>query len=126
MEGNNKYEEAQIMSTVRQLADLMIKRDTEAMNEILDENYTLTLMTGYVQSGSEWYVEVEKKSMKYYAAKEVNCTVTIKENNADVTVQNLVDARIWGSRNTWRLQQKIQLEKQNGKWVILKSVASIF
>lgn len=118
--------EAEVLATVRQLAELMIKRDTVAMNKILDEHYTLTHMTGYVQPKAEWFDEVQKESMKYYSAKEVHHDVTIKDNNASVTVQNLVDARIWGTRNTWRLQQVMQLKKRDGRWFILKSVASTF
>jgi len=46
-------------------------------------------------------------------------------NKATVTMQNLVDALISGSRNTWRLRSVMQLEK-NAKWVKLKSLAYTF
>ncbi|WBV53878.1 nuclear transport factor 2 family protein [Chryseobacterium gambrini] len=119
-------DEAEVLATVRMLGELMIARDTVAMNNILDEHYTLTHMTGYVQPKEEWFVEVSRESMKYYSSKEVNHTVKVNGNAADVVIQNLVDARIWGTRNTWRLQQKMKLEKRNGVWIILKSVASTF
>ena len=119
-------DEVQVLAVVRQLAQLMIKKDTAAMNRILDENYTLTHMTGYVQPKAEWFDEVTKESMKYYSENEVHHSVTVNGNNATVTMQNLVDARIWGSRNTWHLQQIMQLQKRNGQWIILKSVASTF
>src|SRR4051812_38259032 len=119
-------DEAQVLAVVRQLAELMIKRDIAAMNGILDKDYTLTHMTGYVQPKAEWFNEVMKESMKYHSANEVHHSVTLNGNKATVTMQNLVDARIWGSRNTWRLQQLMTLEKRNGTWIILKSVASTF
>lgn len=115
-----------VLAVVRQLAELMIARDTEAMNNILDEEYTLTHMTGYVQPKAEWFDEVARESMKYYSAKEVNHTIKVNGNTAEVVTQGLVDARIWGSRHTWRLQQKMKLEKRNGAWIILSSVASTF
>ena len=118
--------EAPILAVVRQLAQLMIDRDTAAMSHILDENYTLTHMTGYVQPKEEWFNEVAKESMKYYSAEEVQHAVTINGNAATVTMHHLVDARIWGSRHTWRLQQRLTLGKRVGKWVIIKSVASTF
>ena len=126
MENKVTSDEAAVPAAVRQLAELMIARDTISMNKILDGQYTLTHMTGYVQPKAEWFAEVERESMKYYSAKEVNITVNLNEPKADVTVQNLVDASIWGSRNTWRLQQKMKLEKRNGRWIILSSVASTF
>ena len=126
MKDATSSEEKEVLAVTRQLAQLMIERDTAAMNSILDEHYTLTHMTGYVQPKAEWFNEVNKESMKYYSAKEVSHTVTVNGNKATATMQNLVDARIWGSRNTWRLQQVMALEKRNGKWIILKSVASTF
>ena len=115
-----------LLAVTRQLTRLMIERDTMAMAKILDEGYTLTHMTGYVQSRSEWFTEVERESMKYYSAKEVAHSVKIEGNQAEFVQQNLVDARIWGSRNIWRLQQVFQLEKRQAGWIILHSVASTF
>lgn len=119
-------DESKVLTVIRQLATLMIARDTVAMNIVLDEHYTLTHITGYVQPKAEWFAEVARESMKYYSAKEVNHSIKINGNRADVMVQNMVDARIWGSRNTWRLQQTMQLEKRNGNWIILNSIATTF
>jgi hypothetical protein len=126
MQMNINSDEAAVIAKVRELAEFMIARDTIAMNNILDEHYTLTHMTGYVQPKAEWFDEVTRESMKYYSAKEVSMNVKLNGNSADVVVRNLVDARIWGSRNTWRLQQKMKLEKRKGLWIILSSVASTF
>ncbi len=126
MKDTTGNDEAKVLAVVRHLAQLMINRDTAAMNDILDEHYTLTHMTGYVQPKAEWFDEVIKESMKYYSVKEVNNSVRINGREAEVMIQNLVDARIWGTRNNWRLQQTMQLEKRNGEWMILKSVATTF
>lgn len=71
MKDTRSNEEARVLAVVRQLAQLMIDRDTAALNAILDEHYTLTHMTGYVQPKAEWFAEVIKERMKYYSAKEV-------------------------------------------------------
>ena len=47
-------------------------------------------------------------------------------NKAQVIQQNKLDARIWGTRKNWHLQQIFQLEKRNENWIIMSSVASIF
>lgn len=126
MQKNIGSDTAEVYNVVQQLAKLMIARDTAAMTSILDKDFTLTHITGYVQPKAEWLNEVAKESMKYYSAQEVNHTLNINGNIADVTIRNMVDARIWGSRNTWRLQQKMRLEKRNGNWIILYSIASTF
>lgn len=119
-------EKQDVLQTVRSLAELMIRKNVSEMEKILDEKYTLTHITGYVQPKDEWFKEVLSERMRYYSAKEVNYTVRINENKAEVIVQNLVDARIWGSRNIWRLQQVMKLERKEHKWIILSSVASTF
>lgn len=119
-------DEKQVIALTDKLTELMIARDIEAVDKILDKDYTLTHMTGRVQSKAEWFKEVEVESMKYYSAQKLKKSVKITGNKAEVFEQNKVDARIWGSRNVWNLQQIYTLEKRNGNWIILKSVASSF
>lgn len=119
-------DESDILEVTRQLTELMIKRDTIGINTIVDADFTLTHITGYVQSKNEWFSEIETERMKYYSYKEVKNSVKIDGVKAVFFGQNLLDARIWGSRNNWRLQQEMQLEKRDGKWIILQSVATIF
>lgn len=119
-------DEKAIIAVVNKLSELMIARDLNGLKQILDENYTLTHMTGYVQPKDEWVEEVQRESMKYYSVQEVSKTVKMNGDKAEVVDRNLVDARIWGTRHTWKLQQILQLEKRDGKWIILKSVASTF
>lgn len=119
-------DEVAVLATVKRLGALMIIEDTAEMSKILDHDFTLTHITGYVQPKAEWLDEVAKESMKYYSVRKVDHTVQVNGNEATVIWRNLVDARIWGSRHTWRLQQKLRLEKRNDNWIILSSVASTF
>jgi hypothetical protein len=116
----------EVLDVTHQLTQLMIEKNTDAINSIVDTNFTLTHITGYVQSKAEWFSEIESERMKYYSLKEVKTTLKIDGNKATFIGQNLLDARIWGSRNNWRLQQTMELEKRSGKWIILKSVAITF
>jgi hypothetical protein len=116
----------QILDVTRQLTRLMIDKNTAALNKILDSGFTLTHITGYVQSKEEWFSEIDNERMKYYSFKEMKTSVEIDGNRATFVGQNLLDARIWGTRNNWRLQQTMLLEKRKGKWIILKSVAATF
>ncbi len=122
----NINEEEQIKEIIRLLINLMVEKNTVAMNQIVAENFTLTHITGYVQSKDDWFAEIESESMKYYSAQEVSIKVKLNGYNAECIIQDIVDARIWGSRNKWRLQQNFQLEKRNSEWIILNSVAKTF
>lgn len=121
-----KNDELEILDITRQLTQLMIEKNTEAIDKIVDTDFTLTHITGYVQSKAEWFSEIESERMKYYSYEEIKTTVKIDGSKASFIGRNLLDARIWGTRNNWRLQQTMELEKRNGKWMILKSVATTF
>jgi hypothetical protein len=73
-----------------------------------------------------WFSEIKTAGMKYYSYREVKTWMDIDGDKATFVGQNVLDARIWGTRNNWRLQQTMRLEKRNGKWIILNSVATIF
>jgi len=119
-------EKSKIIAVSRQLTQMMIEKDSEGIEKIVDEDFTLTHITGFVQTKKDWLREIETESMKYYSYKEVKMSVEINDDKAIFIGQNLLDARIWGTRNNWRLQQTMQFEKRNGDWIILKSVAKIF
>lgn len=119
-------DETEILALTRQFTSLMISKNTSELNKIVDKNFTLTHITGRVQSKNDWFAEIEAESMKYYSAEEVEHSLKINGKTAEFIQKNRLDARIWGSRNTWRLQQTMTLEKRDGKWIILKSVARTF
>lgn len=105
------HNKSEILDLIRQLTELMIDKNIVEMNKILDSHFTLTHITGYVQSKEEWFSEIESERMKYYSYSEVKTSVNIDRNKAVFVGQNLLDARIWGTRNNWRLQQTMHLEK---------------
>ncbi|MDO4880052.1 MAG: nuclear transport factor 2 family protein [Capnocytophaga sp.] len=121
-----RNDETEILTLTRRFTQLMIDRNTAELDKLVDKDFSLTHITGYVQPKEEWFKEIQAESMKYYSAKEVKHSIKISGNTATFVQQNILDARIWGSRNAWRLQQTMTLEKRNGKWVILKSVARTF
>jgi hypothetical protein len=122
----HKVDEIQIIELTRQLTQNMIERNTLGIDKIVDADFTLTHITGYVQSKAEWFSEIESERMKYYTYQEVYTSVKIQGDKASFVGRNILDARIWGTRNKWRLQQTMQLEKRNEKWIILNSVATTF
>lgn len=104
----------------------MIGKDLIRLDEILDPDFTLTHITGYVQPKTEWFAEIESEQMKYYGYEELKTTVHINGDKATLVSQNLLDARIWSTRNKWRLQQSMDFGKRNQKWIILQSIATTF
>ena len=118
MQQTQTNDEAEILTLTRRFTQLMIERNTEELDKIVDKDFTLTHITGYLQPKDEWFKEIQTESMKYYSAKEVSHTLSINGNTATFVQRNLLDAHIWGSRNTWRLQQTMTLNYQDRKSVV--------
>lgn len=119
-------DEAEIKNLYEQVYAGMLEKNTKILDEILDNDMILIHITGYKQPKSEWLAEIDSENMKYFSREEKSVEIIINENFASLTAQNILDARIWGSRNHWRLQTIMEFEKIDGKWKIKKMKASTF
>lgn len=121
-------DEEQIVQLYRAENEAMVKKDINRLDMILGDRMTLTHMTGYVQPKLEWIDQIQNEEMQYLESKEEAIKdIRVEEKWGQLTGQNLVTAKIWGgSKNVWPLQMKMYFEKNNGRWVISKQVASTY
>ncbi|MCL3858656.1 nuclear transport factor 2 family protein [Pediococcus pentosaceus] len=121
-------DEEQIVQLYRAENEAMVKKDISRLDMILGDRMTLTHMTGYVQPKLEWIDQIQNEEMQYLESKEEAIKdIRVEENWGQLTGQNLITAKIWGgSKNVWPLQMKMYFEKNNGRWVISKQVASTY
>lgn len=117
-----------IVQLYRDENQAMVKKDINKLNEILADGMTLTHMTGYVQPKLEWIDQIQNEEMQYFASKEDAIKdIVIEGDKASLIGQNQVQAKIWGGgTNTWPLQMKMFYEMRDGKWIIVKQVASTY
>jgi len=117
-----------IKQLFRTVNKAMVEKNLVTLNEILAPSMELTHMTGYIQPKLEWINQIQNDEMQYFSSKEEAIKdIEINGNKASFISQNQVQAKIWGGGiNTWPLQMKVYFEKQNGKWIIVKQVASTY
>ncbi len=109
------------------LSKASINQDTDALNEILAEDYILVHMTGRNQSKQEYIRSVQKGELKYCRSIHESITVKIEGNTANIVGKTKTFASPFGmSSSWWRLKQEIKAEKRNDKWVIKESIASTY
>ena len=119
-------DQAQVVAAYRAMYRGMLERDTELLNDLLDDEYTLTHLTGYVQSKKEWLEQVDSGEMQYHSSQERGQSVDVTGDTAVLVGRNVVDATIWGSRGTWNLQLTTTYERRGGEWIALKTIATTF
>lgn len=106
------------------LCEAMVAGDVAALDRILAGGFTLTHMTGYVQSKSEWFDAIETGQMQYHRMETVEATVDAEGAVPGLTARTLTDATIRGARATWRLTLRSCFEPHEDGWIIARTVAS--
>ncbi|MDF1998779.1 nuclear transport factor 2 family protein [Peribacillus frigoritolerans] len=113
-----------ILAVYHQIDDAMVNKDTETLDNILDDNYGSVHMTGYQQSKQEWLEQIENEEMKYFKTMPQKTTITIDDNIAILICETKIDARIYGFRNTWSMKINMYFEKRGNNWYPVNASAS--
>jgi hypothetical protein len=116
---------AAVLASYQAQRDAMVAGDTEALADELADGFTLTHMTGYVQSKREWLAHVDSGEMAYHAMADVDLRVADTDTAEPVLVaRTLTDATIWGGRGVWSLQLEIHFHHDGSRWAAARTVAS--
>lgn len=118
--------EQQVAQVVRQQVQGMIADDQELLKQVIAPDAQFTHVTGKVQSRDEWLEQIKRGRIHYYGSKEVLFQASVEGDKALVIMRNELDARIYGFRNVWQLQSRVELQKRNDQWLIIKSEASMY
>ena len=119
--GDLNLDQEEVLERFIEFQYAMIEKDLEKLNELLEDNYTLTHMSGKTQTKDEYIGEIMDGTLNYYKSIIHNPIITIKEKDkailkADVTL----DAKVYGIKGTWTLHSEQTMEKINEKWYLSK------
>lgn len=110
----------------RDMYRAMLAAQTDQLALLLDDQYTLTHMTGRVQSKREWLAAIDAGQMRYHAAEEKAVTVDVSGDTAVLVGKSVVTATIYGAQGTWNLQLTTNYALKGGTWIATRTVASTF
>ena len=116
-----------IRSIYKQMYEGMISKDETLLREVLDDSFVLVHMTGMQQSKEEFISAVMNGTLNYFSGRQESLSVEQSVHTAVMIGRSVVTAAVFGGgKHTWRLQQKCDLKKANGKWKITRSVVSTY
>jgi uncharacterized protein DUF4440 len=117
--------EAAVRASYDAQREAMVAGNAHALGGQLAPGFTLTHMTGYVQSRREWLEQVDSGEMTYHWMEDVTVSVGDADTGAPVlTARTHTDATIWGGRGVWPLQLEIHFSHDGDRWVASRTVAS--
>jgi hypothetical protein len=117
--------EAAVRASYRDQREAMVAGDADALGEQLAEDFTLTHMTGYVQSRRQWLEQVASGEMTYHSMEDV--TLTVRDADTDepvLTATTRTDATIWDGRGVWPLRLEVHFVHDGQTWLAARTVAS--
>ena len=103
----------------------MTDGDTDALDGMLDDGFSLTHITGYVQQKAEWLSQMRAGRFDYHSVTEKDLTVEVGGDTARLVGRIITDATVYGTRAHWRLQLATDYTRESdGTWTALRTVAT--
>ncbi|WP_296888919.1 nuclear transport factor 2 family protein [uncultured Methanobrevibacter sp.] len=113
-------EQKEVLNRFVEFQKAMIEKDSEKLNELMQDNYTLTHMSGKTQTKEEYIDEIMDGTLNYYKSIIDNPTITVDDNKAILKADVTLDAKVYGIKGTWTLHSEQTMEKINEKWYLSK------
>ncbi|MCX5358454.1 nuclear transport factor 2 family protein [Streptomyces sp. NBC_00124] len=102
----------------------MTDGDTDALDDLLDEGFTLTHITGYQQPKAEWLSQMRAARFIYHGVIEKNVTVDVEGDTARLVGRIVTEATVYGTHADWPLQFTMDYARDGETWTALRSVAT--
>ena len=120
-------EEVQIQKVYIQMYEAMVAKDRKTLEQLHDDDFVLTHMTGTRQSKQEYIDAIMDGTLNYYSATHEAMAVTITGNKAVMEGHSIVNAAVYGGgKHTWHLSLRMEFIQRNGQWKISSSSASTY
>ncbi|UFQ99739.1 nuclear transport factor 2 family protein [Streptomyces sp. Go40/10] len=118
------HAKSDVVHAYRAYLQAMADGDTQALDDLLNDGFTLTHITGYVQPKAEWLSQMRSGQFTYHTIDEHSLTVDNASGNAHLVGKIITDATVYGTRARWRLQLTLDYAHTNNGWTALHSVAT--
>lgn len=115
---NNKLNksEIEVLNQFEKVQEAMINKDENKLNELIVDNYTLTHMSGKIQTKNEFIEEIMNNTLNYYSSLIQYPAIIIDGNLAQLTADVTLDAKVYGIKGKWTLHVITDFIKIDNKW----------
>ncbi|WP_319566895.1 nuclear transport factor 2 family protein [Cohaesibacter marisflavi] len=118
MKANNSELESELLASWTQFREALVRGDTDALRTLLDDDFKLGHMTGYLQPRQEWLKEIEAGEAVYHSIQDAEVTVHLKtESRATVIARTRTEATVGGTKGQWQMSFATEYMRRPGDWV---------
>lgn len=108
----------EVLERFKEFQQAMIDKDEYALNKIMDENYTLTHMSGKIQTKQEYIIDIIEGVLNYYHSTIKEPKIIVNDIYARLKADVELDAKVYGIKGNWTLNTNITMKKINGEWYL--------
>lgn len=99
----------------------LIDKNEVKLNELMDDNYILTHMSGKKQTKGEFIGEVMDGTLNYFKSEIHDSNILFDDDeNATLISDVTLSARVYGVESKWTINTVMDFKKINGRWIIGK------
>ena len=118
---NEKLDSSQqeVLERFKEFLEAIIEKDDEKLDEIMDDNYILTHMSGKRQTKGQYINEIMDGTLNYYKSRIIHPKISILEENHSRLIADVeLDAKVYGIKGTWTLNTDVSMKKIDNKWFL--------
>ncbi len=109
--------QSELLYTVARYCEAMCDADADAMREIVSEDMTFVHMSGKRQNREEYFDDIEKDRLRYYAIGIEDPVISIDGKDGTIVYTSILDADAYGVRGIFRIKGKHCYELRKNKWI---------
>ena len=105
----------------------MCEKDTETLNDVLDENFQLLHMTGMRQDKRGYIKYIQNGTLNYADAHTEALDISVHGDEAELTGQSRVLAAVFGGGwHSWHLELRMRAIRHGDTWRFSFAAASTY
>ena len=113
------FQQEEVLERFKEFLKAMIEKDEKKLNEIIDDNYTLTHMSGKTQTKEEFIDDIMKGILNYYNSTIIEPEITIINDNLTRIIADVeLEAKVYGIKGTWTLNTDLSMKKMDNEWLL--------
>lgn len=116
---NLTIKQKEILDKFIEFQEAMIQKDSQKLNLIISDDYTLTHMSGKTQTKEDFINEIMNGTLNYYKSHIINPEITIIDETHSIFLADVeLTAEVYGIRGTWTLNTNLKMKKKDNKWIL--------
>ena len=113
--------EKEVLDCFVQYQQALIDKNKVKLNELMDNDYVLTHMSGKKQTKGEFIEEVMDGTLNYFKSEIHDPNILFDDDeNATLISDVTLSARVYGVESEWTINTVMDFKKINGRWIIGK------